>query len=213
MNLSDMSDLLLTAMVTYGAIVVGLALFVNGIGVPMPSTLLVLASGAFVQQGVLDMPTTFAVAFVGVLLGDWLSYGVGRALQGPIQRRYGQSAAWGRAEAYFARRGGLAIYLTRCVLTAIALPINLIAGSSGYSFARYAAYDAAGELTWLLIYGTLGYVFGSQWEAVSEVASNFSGVLIGALIVAAGGYALFRWQRSPAPQPATQEGDTSVGSA
>jgi membrane protein DedA with SNARE-associated domain len=207
MSLSDLNDTLLTAMVTYGAIVVGLALFVNGIGVPMPSTLLVLASGAFIQQGVLDLPSTLAVAFVGVILGDWLSYGIGRALQGPIERRYGQSASWQRAEAYFARRGALAIYLTRCVLTAIALPINLIAGSSGYPFTRFATYDALGELTWLLIYGTLGYLFGSQWEYVSDVVSNFSGVLVGGLLVAAGAYGLFRWQRAPAAQPATaQEG-------
>jgi membrane protein DedA with SNARE-associated domain len=125
---------------------------------------------------------------------------MGRLLRRPIQRRYGQSAIWLRAEAYFARHAPLAIFLTRCVLTPIALPINLIAGSSDYPMGRFVAYDAAGELTWLLGYGALGYLFGSQWEYVSDLISNASGLLVGLVIAGAGTYALVRWQRRPAAE-------------
>ncbi|MBC8074486.1 MAG: DedA family protein [Chloroflexales bacterium] len=199
MSIGDLQDWLLTMIVTYGVLALAGVLFLGGLGVPLPTTLTVLAGGAFVQQGVLDLAPALALAFVGVVLGDTLSYGIGRSLRRPIGRRYGQSAPWQRAEAYFARRGELAIYLTRCVLTAIALPINLIAGSSGYSLRRFVAYDALGELTWLVCYGALGYVFGSQWEAVSDLVSDFSGVIVGALIAGVGIYALVRWQRRPAP--------------
>jgi membrane protein DedA with SNARE-associated domain len=137
----------------------------------------------------------------GVLVGDILSYGMGRLLRHPIEKRYGQSALWQRAEQYFARRGGIAIFLTRCVLTPIALPINLIAGSSDYQFGRFVAYDAAGELTWLLCYGALGYFFGSQWEYVSDLISNASGLLVGLLIAGVGAYALLRWNRRPVTNP------------
>ena len=80
-----------------------------------------------------------------------------------MNARYGQSATWQRAEEYFARRGGIAIVLTRCVLMPIAVPVNLVAGSSEYPVWRFAAYDVSGELIWLLGYGALGYLFGSQW--------------------------------------------------
>jgi membrane-associated protein len=203
MSLSDLNDLLLTYIVTYGAVVLALVFMLAAIGLPLPSTLCVVAGGAFIQQGVLDVYSTIALGLVGVLLGDTLSYAIGRLLRRPINRRYGQSTAWLRAEAYFARRGALAIYLTRCVLTPIAVPINLIAGSSGYSVARFVAYDAAGELTWLLGYGLLGYLFGSQWEYVSDFISNASGLLVGLLIAGAGSYALIRWQRRPATAPTT----------
>jgi membrane-associated protein len=160
-----------------------------------------VAGGAFIQQGVLYPYTTIALGLLGVVLGDTLSYGIGHLLRRPIQRRYGQSAAWLRAEAYFARRATIAIFLTRCVLTPIALPINLIAGSSDYPLGRFVAYVGAGELTWLLSYGALGYLFGSQWEYVSDLISNASGLLLGLVIAGAGAYALIRWQRRPALAP------------
>jgi membrane protein DedA with SNARE-associated domain len=134
---------------------------------------------------------------------------IGRLLRRPIERRYGQSPAWLRAEAYFARRAAIAIFLTRCLLTPIALPINLIAGSSDYPLARFVTYVGAGELTWLLGYGALGYLFGSQWESVSELIGNASGLLVGLVIAGAGAYTLIRWQRRPAP--ALAEPDTSLG--
>lgn len=201
MSLSDVNDLLLTYIVTYGAIVLSAVFLAAAVGVPLPSTLCVVAGGAFIQQGVLDLYSTIGLGLAGVLIGDLLSYGMGRLLRRPIEKRYGQSAAWQRAEQYFARRGGLAIFLTRCVLTPIAIPINLIAGSSGYRIERFLAYDAAGELTWLLCYGALGYLFGSQWEYVSDLISNASGLLLGLLIAGVGGYMLLRWQRRPAAVP------------
>lgn len=202
MNLSDLSDLLLTMIVTYGALALALVFLLAALGLPLPSTLCVVAGGAFIQQGVLDLSTTVVLGLLGVVLGDTLSYGVGHLLRRPIQRRYGQSPAWLRAEAYFARHAAIAIFLTRCVLTPIALPINLIAGSSDYSLARFVTYVGAGEFTWLLSYGALGYLFGSQWEYVSDLISNASGLLVGLVIAGAGTYTLIRWQRRPAPAPA-----------
>lgn len=202
MSLSDLSlnDLLLTAIVTYGAAGLALALLLAALGLPLPSTLCVVAGGAFVQQGVLDLYPTAALGLAGVVLGDTLSFAMGRLLRGPIQRRYGQSAAWRSAEAHFARRAALAVYLTRCLLTPLAVPVNLVAGGSDYPPARFVAYAAAGELTWLLGYGALGYLFGSQWEYVSDLASNASGLLVGLAIAGGGAYALLRRQRRPADQ-------------
>lgn len=204
--MSDLSDLLLTAIVTYGALALAAVFLLAALGLPLPSTLCVIAGGAFIQQGVLTLAPTVALGLLGVVLGDTLSYGMGRLLRHPIQRRYGQSPAWLRAEHYFARRAGIAIFLTRCLLTPIAVPINLVAGGSDYSLGRFVAYDAAGELVWLLVYGTLGYLFGSQWEYVSSLVSDASGMLVGLALAGAGVFALVRWQRrAPLAEPAVAE--------
>src|SRR5215218_9791579 len=127
MSLSDLSNQVLTYIVTYGAIALGMVVLLAAVGVPLPSTFFVLASGAFVQQGVLEPYSTIAVALVCVVIGDLISYSMGSLLGRPIRARFGGSATWARAETYFRQRGSAAIYLTRWLLTPLAIPTNLIA--------------------------------------------------------------------------------------
>lgn len=192
MELADLTGTVLSYIVSYGPIALGAVVLLAALGLPLPSTFAVLASGAFVQQGVLDLPSTAVVALICVVLGDTLSYGLGRLLRRPIQARFGRTEAWRRAEASFARGGGLAIFLSRWLLTPIAVPTNLVAGSSNYAAGRFVALSAAGELTWILLFGALGYLFGSQWETVSVLVSNLSGPLVALAVAGAGLVALVR---------------------
>lgn len=192
MNLSDLSSSLLTMIVTYGAFALGAVVFLAAVGLPFPSTFFVLASGAFIQQGVLDLVSTMVVALVCVVLGDTTSYGMGRLLRHIVVARVGETAPWRSAESYFQRRGAISIYLTRFLLTPIAVPINLVAGTSEYAPMRFVGFAAAGELTWLVIFGGLGYVFGSQWEYVSDLVSNLSGVFVGIALLGIGIFWLTR---------------------
>ena len=102
MNLSDLNNLPLSAIATYCAGVLGLVFFLSALGVPLPSTLFVVAGGAFIQQGVLNLSTTLGLSLGCVVVGDMLSYGMGRVLSRSMNARYRQSAPWQRAEEYFA---------------------------------------------------------------------------------------------------------------
>lgn len=191
-SLADLSSTLLSWLLVYGAIVLCIAVLLAAIGLPFPSSFLVLAAGAFVRQEILDLPTTLAFALVGVVIGDSISYGIGRLARRPILRNYGQLAAWRSAEANLNRRGAVAIYLTRWLITALAVPTNLVAGSAGYPYLRFLGVVVLGEATWLLLYGTLGYAFSDQWETISELISNFGGFLLGAALLGIGIYVLVR---------------------
>ena len=197
--LANSTDQFLTWFVVYGPPMLGVALFCGAAGIPLPGTLFVIAAGAFIRQGVMDIALTPALAIAGAVSGDVVSYGMGRIARVGIQRQFGESAAWQRAEATLQKRGGIAIYLTRWLLTPIAIPTNLVAGSGGYPLWRFIAYDAAGELTWLLLFGGLGYAFGSQWEVISDFISDFSGLLVGILVLTVGIYLLLRQRRANSP--------------
>jgi membrane-associated protein len=202
-SLADLSSTILSWILVYGSIVLFVSLLVAAVGLPLPSSFLVLAAGAFVRQSVLDLPSALTWAFVGVVIGDLISYGIGRVMRGPILRRFGDTAAWRTAERNLHRRGGVAIYFTRWLVTALAVPTNLVAGSGGYPFARFVFSDMAGEVTWLLLYGSLGYAFSDQWETISDLVSNFGGLLVGTLILIVGIVLLLRtYFRSP-KAPAT----------
>ncbi|MEW5958537.1 MAG: VTT domain-containing protein [Chloroflexota bacterium] len=191
----NLTDLFLTGVITYGPPALGLALLLGALGIPVPGTLLVLAAGAFVRQGVVDLTTAAGLGLLGAVLGDSASFAMGRFAQGWVRRRFGGSPAWQSAQATFDRRGGLAIYLTRFLLTPLAIPTNLIAGGGDYAFWRFLTYDMAGEFTWIVLFGGLGYVFGNQWELISQFISDFSGLLLGLALLVAGLYFLFRRRR------------------
>ncbi len=195
--MSDLSlaDFFLTGLITYGPPMLGLALLLGGLGLPLPGTLFLLATGAFIRQGVMDWAATLGLGLFGVIVGDSASYAMGRLAGDRVQRRFNRSTAWRSAQDTFARRGGTAIYLTRFLLTPLAIPTNLIAGGSRYAFWRFLGYDVAGELTWIVLYGGLGYLVGSQWELISQFVSDFSGLLVGLVALGAGVYLLVRRQR------------------
>jgi len=75
---------------------------------------------------------------------------------------------------------------TRFLITGIAVPVNLIAGTSGFGLRRFFVYDLIGEAIWIFGYGGLGYLFGTQWEVVSDVLSNVSGLTLGLVLLAIG---------------------------
>jgi len=188
------TDYFLSAMTTYGPLALGLGLFLGPLGLPIPTALLVLAAGAFTRQGLMDWSTAWSLSLVVTVLGDIASYTLGRFAGVWVQRLVGgrREAAWQGAQEQFIQHGGLAIYVTRFLLS---VPTNLIAGSSHYAFRRFLAWDVAGRVTWILLYGGLGYIFGSQWQAVSRIVSIYGVWLGGAAAVGIGVYYLFRLLR------------------
>lgn len=188
-------DSLLTGIISYGAPLFGLILFLGALGVPVSGTLMVVAAGAFIRQGVMDFSSSALIGFICVLLGDSLSFAMGRFSGYRFRQRFGDSALWLRAQTSFDRRGLLAVYFSRFLITAIAIPVNWIAGGSGLPYSRFITFDAIGEVTWLLLYGGLGYFFGSQWEAIAQFLSDFSGFALGVTVMGAGIYILLRQRR------------------
>jgi len=130
------------------------------------------------------------------MLGDGVSFGIGFYAKHWVDGRFGRSSAWRNAQRSFDARAGLAIYLTRFLVTALAVPINLIAGGSGIRFRRFMAYDSLGELTWIILYGGLGYWFGGEWELVSGFINNFGGLILGLVVLGVGVWLGFRRRRN-----------------
>ena len=199
MSSIDLTSLVLGWMSTYGAPMVAGLLFLGGLGIPLPATLIVIASGAFIRQNLLDLISTPILGYLGTICGDALLYTLGYFARGWIETRFGKTAAWKSAHVLFERRGGVAIFLTRWLLTAVAFPVTLVAGSSGYHFRKFFAFAMLGELTWVALYGGLGYAFGSQWELISDFISNFSGFAIGALALGLGIYLLVHFSKKNNP--------------
>lgn len=189
-----MSEYLLTQVINYGAPFLWIVVFIGGLGAPLPCTVLVIAAGAFARQGILPWHTTAIISIISVVIGDAISYSIGFYAREKVLNRFSDTPRWKQAEVTFRKWGPLSIFFSRFLVTAIALPVTLLSGTTRFPFKKWLTYDATGETVWILGYGGLGYLFGSQWEAVSDFLSNFGGVVLGVLIFIIGIKQIWNWQ-------------------
>jgi membrane-associated protein len=108
--MSAISDWLLTGLVNYGVPLFGLALMLGALGIPVPTSLLVIAAGAFSRQGMLDWLPTAGLGLAGAVLGDSLSFAMGRWGGNWVSRRFGGSPLWLNAQATFNHGSALTVF-------------------------------------------------------------------------------------------------------
>jgi membrane-associated protein len=189
---SDLSSLFLTWVIAYGLPVLAILMLLAGIGIPIPASLLVIAGGAFSQQGVLDPVAAGITGFLAVITGDFICFYLGKKLKGKISPKLVSKENFDRTVHLFNKFGGGMIILTRSILSALAVPTNLIAGSGDYPVVSYLIFDIIGEFLWIIGYGMLGYLFGAEWETISGFVTNMSGFLVTIIIIVIPGYFLIK---------------------
>lgn len=170
----------------------GLALWLAELGLPIPTAVLVLAAGGFGRQGVIDWRVALIIGLTGVILGDCTGYALGRLAGnwGQGQVKCWRPTIWQTTRNRFHQHGALTVLLTRTLFTSLDVPTNLIAGGSHYAFPRFLVCDLFGRAIWITIFGGLGYLFGSQWPAISQIIRKYS-FWIGGLVILCIGLSLF----------------------
>lgn len=184
--MTALTEWLLTALLNYGNLLLGGTLFFAAAGIPLPATVLLVAAGAFSQQGYLAWEGAALSAFAGAVAGDGCSYLIGRYASVRLPKWLRQGEGGVQSTKLFERWGVWSIFLTRFLLTPIALPVNLLAGSTRFSGRKYMTAVITGELIWVALFGGLGRVFADHWEMVSQLAGDITGILLGGLLTAGG---------------------------
>lgn len=190
--MSDLSGVLLTALINQGQWLLASVLFLAALGVPLPATMLLLAAGAFARQGVLEPVTSAATGVGAAVAGDLGCYLAGRLMGPRLPLSWRSGSVWTRAADTFARQGAWAVLMTRFLLTPLAPPVNLLAGSTRFPWHRFLLPVMVGEVIWVALFGGLGYVFADRWEWVSAWAEDSVGLVLGGLLAAAGLWGLWR---------------------
>ena len=173
-----MIEALLGLVPVYGLYIVGLATFLSCLAVPIPSSLIMLTSGAFIAAGDLSGPAVAGLALAGAVVGDQVGYAMGRAGSARLGRLKGKPAVMvGKAQRMTERYGVWAVFLSRWLLSPLGPYMNLVTGAARMNWLRFTLSDIAGETVWVTLYLGAGYIFAGQIEAVADIAGNFSGVL------------------------------------
>ena len=145
----------------------------------LPGDSLLFATGALAAvdtSGTLNAPLLSVLLGVAAVLGNSLNYAIGRFI-GPAafsgRYRLLKVEYLRRTEAFFARYGGVAIFLSR-FMPIIRTFMPFVAGVGHMPYARFQGYSIAGGFCWVLLFIWGGYLFGN----IPLVKNNFGLVTI-----------------------------------
>src|ERR687884_1293855 len=158
-------DRVLSLIEHYGYLVVLLGVMLESMGVPLPGETILIAAGVLVQRGHLDLGDAIVFGILGAVLGDQIGYWVGREGGRPFVLRWGRYVLitperLARAEAFFDRHGGKAVFIARFV-AGLRVFGALVAGISRMRWRTFIFYNALGGATWATLVVLAGYFLGS----------------------------------------------------
>jgi membrane protein DedA with SNARE-associated domain len=177
----------------YGYLVVFFGVMLEGTGVPLPGETVLIAAGVLVHRGALDFGGALISGILGTVVGNQIGYCVGRFGGRPFVLRWGRyafitSERLGHAEAFFARHGGSAVFLSRFVV-GLRVFGALVAGTSRMPWGKFTLYNVLGGTVWAAAAVSLGYFLWSSISLVEHWVGRVSLLLVAALALTL----LLRW--------------------
>lgn len=176
-----MSETLFALVTAYGPVVIFASAFLSCLALPIPTSLMMLAGGAFIATGDLAPANVIMAAWVGAVLGDQTGYVIGRRGGAPLAdrlaRRPSRRVVLERARTLVRTRGPMGVFLSTWLFAPLGPWVNVIAGTAGLSWRRFTVADVAGETIWVTLYVGLGYLFADRISTVAEVMSDIVGLI------------------------------------
>ena len=183
---------------TLGELGVGLLVLLESVIPPIPSEVVLPAAGALIELGRLNGALTWVWALLGSVLGALVLYGAGRAFGEERTRRVLLAVPLvevddvDRADAWFARRGELAVFVGRLIPGVRSL-ISLPAGAAGMPLGRFVVLTAAGSAIWNSLLIGAGVLLGTQWQTVEEHIDVINDLIYVTIGVSLGVFFMRRW--------------------
>jgi membrane protein DedA with SNARE-associated domain len=149
------------------------------IGLFVPATALLLITGGLVGSGTLDAGPILAWGMAGAVVGDALSYWLGKGVGPRVLRRWPLSqhrTAVARARLFFSRYGFASVVAGR-FMGPIRSTIPTVAGVMGMSHARFQAANVLSAALWMPIMLAPGYLTVRNMEDIG--AASQIGMLVG----------------------------------
>jgi membrane protein DedA with SNARE-associated domain len=176
------------AIATYGAWIVGGAVAVESMGIPVPGeTMLVTAAVYAGTTGKLNITHVVVAAIVGAIAGDNAGFWIGRTVgfRWVVRHQSALRLTTRRlklGQYLFRRHGGKVVFFGRFVAVLRALAA-VLAGLNCMDSRRFLLFNASGAIVWAGAYGFGAYAFGETLTGVLNRIGLVLGVAAAAAVV------------------------------
>ena len=207
MPVDEVSQWAVAMMERLGGPGAGLAIALENVFPPLPSEVILPLAGFAASRGDLHYLAAIVWTTTGSLVGAWALYAIGAAL-GPDRTRslmirlpLVQGSDIDRADAFFDRHGGKAVFFGRMVPVFRSF-ISIPAGVRRMPVLRFSTLTLLGSGIWNVGFVTAGYLLGQQWQLVGQYTDILTKIVIGTVIVAVIIFVAKRFaQRSSSDRP------------
>ncbi|MGF2685956.1 bifunctional DedA family/phosphatase PAP2 family protein [Marinobacter sp. DUT-3] len=157
-------------------------------GILIPGVAIIFAIAALAGQIAMPLGEALLWAALGAILGDSISFALGRLCQGKLDRVWPLSRypkAIHKGEYFFHRYGGVSVVIGRFV-GPIRPVIPLVAGALMMPWRRFLLFNLTSALGWAPVYVIPGYLVGSALASDIKPPAHFYPVIaisMGVLIV------------------------------
>ena len=181
-----------------GAPGVGIAVAAENLFPPIPSEVILPSAGFAAASGSMGLVSAIVWATIGSVVGALALYALGawfgRARFYSLASKipFVKEADIERAEAWFVRRGPLAVLLGRVVPVVRSL-ISIPAGIERMKLLPFTLYTAIGSTLWNSVLIGAGYALGANWAIVEEWISRYQLIVFGLAGIALAVWMVRKW--------------------
>jgi membrane protein DedA with SNARE-associated domain len=172
---------------------------IESLGIPVPGETALLVGVFLATQGRLSVVVVAVVAWVGAVVGDNLGYLIGRRwgtrlVRAPAVGRFYSPERLERAEAFFERRGWVAVFAGRFIAL-LRIFAGPLAGMHRMPWPRFVLANAAGGACWVAVIVLVGWAIGSNLNRAVTVIGQTGYAGLGVAVILVSGYILLRRRR------------------
>ncbi|OBF92958.1 alkaline phosphatase [Mycobacterium sp. 852002-51163_SCH5372311] len=146
----------------YGYLALVGVVAVEGVGVPAPGQIILIAAGVYAASGHLNLAAVLILALLAAVIGDNFGYAIGYYGGRPLVRRFGRYVLLteGRVaatERFFHGRGNMVVLIGRFV-DGLRQAIGIVAGLAEMQWRRFLTYNVVGAVAWVGLWVLVGYL-------------------------------------------------------
>lgn len=190
-NNRALENLVLDAIRQFGALGVTLLMFAENVFPPIPSEIIMPLAGFLASSGDLNLAAVIVGGTFGSVAGATIWYYVGRLIRiDRLRVLIARHGAWlamtpedlDRAEAWFARRGTISVFVGRLVPIVRTL-ISVPAGVTRMPVARFLFYTMLGSAIWTSALAFGGWLLQQQFREIERYLGFVSWGVIGVVLL------------------------------
>jgi len=150
------------------------------VGVIVPGVVMLAAASFVAGSGALGLPEALAATWFGAVLGDGVSYLIGRRFHASVRnmRPFVNHPNWlNSAEALFKRYGWLSVVIGRFI-GPIRPIIPMTAGALDMNASIFFGVNAVSAIVWAPVYVLPGYLLGMNIESGFDSVQAITGMIL-----------------------------------